>query len=396
MRAVSFCWLLLTFALALPAVAAEAPAPATTLTAPPAPPETTVKAGVQDLRVEATAFLRYGASVTGKGTDLAPYQYTSSFELWRLYLGLRGRLSPMVSFRFTVDAGPESKSTTTEDLTDGHTHEDANSPRAGLYVKYAWLDFQLMKDLLLRAGIINNPFSDVIDGLGGVRYVVRNVGDEFGYYATADTGLRTEWVPKNLPVDLGLGLVNGTGYKQVVDNDDRKNIWATVRVRPMYRSRAPGEGLELWFYANFIRVDNRTEALPTYSTLLTWKTPTLALGYQFLIQDLGDRVSDTTLWDSLTGSDKPFEWDRIHVLFATWNAHRYAKLFGRLATVQRPFRDRVANVTFTDALANADMVLGYAIPWSKNLETAISYRLYTAHERVKETRFFYLSVLATF
>jgi hypothetical protein len=396
MRLASLGCLLLTLTLALPAAAAEAAAPA-------APPETTAKALVQDVRVEATAFLRYGASVTGKGTDLAPYKYTNSFELWRLYLGLRGRLSPMVSFRFTVDAGPEGKTKTTQPITDtvtdSHIHEEANSPRAGLYVKYAWLDFQLRKDLLLRAGIINNPFSDAIDGLGAVRYVVRNIGDEFGYYPSADTGLRAEWIPRNLPVDLGLGVVNGTGFKQVVDNDNRKNLWATVRVRPMFQTKAPGEGLELWLYANYFRAndaDSNPGDLPSYSTLLSYKTPTWALGYQFLVQDLGDRVGDTTLWDSLTGSDKPFEGDRIHVLFGTWNAARYAKLFGRVATVQRPYRDRVANATFTDGLANADMVLGYAVPWSKNLETAISYRLYTAHERVKETRFLYLSVLASF
>jgi hypothetical protein len=56
----------------------------------------------------------------------------------------------------------------------------------------------------------------------------------------------------------------------------------------------------------------------------------------------------------------------------------------------------VANGSLGEALENPDLVLGYALPFSKNLETALSYRLFTSHERVDDTHFIYLSVLAAF
>lgn len=365
----------LTFLLAvlLPALGAAAET-----TAPPAIADTNVVSGVRDVRFEATTFLRYSFSWTGDGSQFQPYKYKNSFELWRLYLGFRGRLSDKISFRFTVDARPEAKSTTSESIVgDFHSHQDPNSPRSGVFVKYAWLDFAPFKNLLLRVGVINNPYSDAIDGLWGVRYVYRNYFEERGYYPSADVGARVEWTPANAFVDLGVGVVNGTGYERAVDTDNRKNLWGTVRIRPQFQTKKPGEGLELWLYTNLISGDTETEMMPVISSMVSWKGGPMTIAYQYLVQDLGDRVSSSD------------EWDYLHSFFATAMPWRYAKVFGRVSTMERPYRDR-------SSTRNPDLVIGYAIPFSKNFETAISYRSEARHERIGDTRYVYLSALATF
>jgi len=186
----------------------------------------------EQLTIEGTAFIRYWYEIQNgveeKEGEKEPRK--NSFEVWRFYAGLRSTLSSWLKLRFTIDVGPEKEQTTSEE--QGHTHKVPGESSVELYVKYAWLDFSILKGLSLKAGLIDYPLNDFIENFWGYRYVAKITGDEFKLWHSADLGFYLQYkIPKDIG-DLRVGAVNGSGYKNALDTDSAKEAWIYMMFTP--------------------------------------------------------------------------------------------------------------------------------------------------------------------
>ena len=161
-----------------------------------------------------TAFFRYVETFQEPGSS----ERDGSFELWRLYTGLKATLTKRLKAKFLADVGPVKGS-------------DDDAYR--LFVKYAQLDLALGHSMSLRFGVIGNPYHSFTDKFWGNRFVSKNIGDELKLWNSADLGVT---LMGELPSGLGevaAGVVNGAGYKHALDTDAEKSLWLYAAVKPL-------------------------------------------------------------------------------------------------------------------------------------------------------------------
>jgi len=244
----------------------------------------------ESLTIEGKAYLRYWYDIRDgdAATEGDAEPHDNSFEVWRFYFGIRARLFPWLSMRLTSDVGPEKKQTTTkagaaEDGTGGHMHEVRGETSYQLFLKYAWIEAKLAAGLFLRAGIVDNPYNDLTDGIWGYRYVARNSGEMAGLWGSADLGAYLRY---DLPAKLGAvsaGIFNGAGYKNALDTDATKDAFLNVVVSPF----APlGEAFARFQLAGFVQGqmtgDSERERLLTWSGFAGYRDDWFMIGYMLM------------------------------------------------------------------------------------------------------------------
>jgi hypothetical protein len=200
----------------------------------------------EKLTLEGTAYVRYWYDIQDAAVEEAGGEeaHRNSFELWRFYFGIKSKLTKWLSIRFTADVGPEGKKTTSEagehvhgdppttEPGGAHVHEVEGETSYQLFVKYAWLNVEPVTGLNLRAGVIENPINDHIDSFWGYRFVAKNLGDEKKVWNSADVGGYIKYVfPRNFG-NITVGVVNGAGYKNALDVNRDKDLWAHVMLTP--------------------------------------------------------------------------------------------------------------------------------------------------------------------
>ncbi len=224
--------------------------------------------------------------------------HNNSFELTRFYFGVRARLAPWLSLRLTSDVGPERKRVKTSSGGDpGHTHEVDGEQSLQFFIKYAYMDATLAQGLVLRAGVVDHPYSNYLDDFWGYRFVFKNVGDEEKVYDSADAGFQLRYtLPQNMGL-LAVGAFNGAGYKNSRDSDGAKDAWLFFHLTPL---RGMGElagrfGLAGWV-SHGVNLGSDAPTHLVYSGSLTYQCPTVTLAYQFLGNGLESGGSDDRIW----------------------------------------------------------------------------------------------------
>ena len=245
----------------------------------------------EKVSLEAKAYLRYWVQVQDSHVEGAGENepLDNSFEVWRFYFGPKVQVTPWLLLRLTADVGPE-KSGASGPAEDGHTHEITGSTRYGLYLKYAYAQFRLTQGLHLQLGSLGNPYHGFTDKLWGGRYVAKNLGDAKKLWNSADLGLNLYYeLPKDLG-KIGVGFVNGAGYKKALDTDANKEFWLYATMSPL---ASLGELAKRFKLAMLLQYDlpvvsDATQHLLA-SGLLGYKGKWVAAGYQFImnLDDLG-------------------------------------------------------------------------------------------------------------
>ncbi len=249
----------------------------------------------ETISFELKAYLRYWVQVQDAHVE-APGENeprTNSFEVWRFYFGPKVQVTPWLLIRLTADVGPE-KSGTTAAAEDGHTHEASGSTRYGLFLKYAYAQFRFTEGLHLQLGMIGNPYHGFTDKLWGGRYVAKNLGDAEKLWSSADLGLNLYYELPDGYGKLGVGFVNGAGYKKALDTDANKELWIHAALSPF---AGLGEVAKRVKIALLLQYDIPVVADGTQhllaSGLLGYKGKWVQAGYQF-IMDLDDMGGDTS------------------------------------------------------------------------------------------------------
>ena len=248
----------------------------------------------ESIRLESLAFFRYWYDLEDSAVedDGQGEPHDNSFEMWRFYFGVKAQVTPWLKARFTADVGAD-RAQTSSAAEDGHTHKTTGDPRYGLFIKYAWLEAEPVDGLYLKAGVIENPYHSFTDKLWGYRYVFMNLGDEEKLWHSADVGayLRYE-LPSGLG-DVMVGVVNGSGYKNVRDTDDVKDLWVQAWLHPLKPLGGIGERFVLGAYLDYsLAFSDDEDKRLFYTGLLGYKSELFTLAYQFVGQSLDAAGSD--------------------------------------------------------------------------------------------------------
>jgi hypothetical protein len=221
---------------------------------------------------------------------------TNSFELPRLYLTLKARMTDWLSMRVTTDAGPESSADTgaaewEADPPPGeeyeHTHSQTIDRSYDVFVKFAYFEVSLPLDFSLQAGVIPSVWTGRLDDFWGFRSVAKEVSDEVAdgqrLLYTADLGAQLAW---KFPAGVGetvLAVVNGTGFRRAVDGDEYKTLQARLTFTPFASLCEAVRSIEVGGMVSY--PINQEEPQNVFAAFLGYRHDWFRLGYQFLYQD---------------------------------------------------------------------------------------------------------------
>ena len=247
----------------------------------------------ESIKLEAKAYLRYWYQVQDSHVEESGERepYANSFEVWRFYFGPKVQVTPWLMVRLTADVGPE-KSATSSAAEDGHTHKVSASTRYELFLKYAYAQIRFAPGLHLQAGMLGNPYHGFTDKLWGGRYVAKNLGDQEKLWNSADLGLNLYYVLPDDYGELGVGFVNGAGYKKATDTDANKELWIHASLSPFagLGDIAKRFKLAMLLQYDIPVVSDATQHLLA-SGLVGYKGQWVQAGYQFIL-DIDDMGGD--------------------------------------------------------------------------------------------------------
>ncbi len=247
----------------------------------------------ESITFEAKAYLRYWYQIQDPHVEGAGEKEpnANSFEVWRFYFGPKVQVTPWLMVRLTADVGPE-KSVTSSAAEDGHSHKVSASARYELFLKYAYAQIRFAPGLHLQAGMIGNPYHGFTDKLWGGRYVAKNLGDEEKLWNSADLGVNLYYVLPGDYGELGVGFVNGAGYKNATDTDANKEVWIHAALSPFagLGDLATRFKLAMLLQYDIPVVSDATQHLLA-SALVGYRGTWVQAGYQ-LIMDIDDMGGD--------------------------------------------------------------------------------------------------------
>ena len=261
-------------------------------------------AGLTDsdtLSIGGVGFFRYWYQLDGPADEVD----TNSFELYRMYLTLKARMTDWLSMRLTIDAGPDSEATattgpaqwTTDPPPDGYDHTHPVSVPGdrsyGVFVKFAYFEAALPLDLSIRAGVIPTVWTGQLDDFWGFRFVAAEVTDEEKLQRSADLGAALRW---KMPLRLGnveATFINGTGFKRSLDGDTDKTLAARLTLTPFAPCCQALAPLELGALVSVPLAQEEASGAPrnVYAAFVGYRHDWFRIGYQFFYQD--DRSGTT-------------------------------------------------------------------------------------------------------
>ncbi len=191
-------------------------------------------------------------------------EHPNTFHLGRVYLNFKGKIDEKFSAKITVDAAPV---------------KDVNT-NYFLFVKYAFLQYNISKNLYLKGGLIDNPFHSFIIGVIWKHlFVENNYGAVLKYWNSAESGAYIRYENKEMGVDAAFGINNGSGFKQNPDSDERKDVWGYGRV-------FLAKTFHLGGYASY--TINEDDIILKTSLLAAFDVKYALFGYNLLFEKNGD------------------------------------------------------------------------------------------------------------
>lgn len=173
----------------------------------------------------------------------------STFNVTRMYITAKAKLSSWLTTRTTVDFG----------YYMGSIPDAKNDPNLA-YIKYAYFQAKVAPDQFVLFGTQPRVWVGTMDDIFGYRYVLKSSMDHFKLFDSADTGLAYNGTFMNGMVNVNAGIFNGNGYKDPAPGEDLQNnmIEARVTVKPIQDKASPlsGLGIHLYFGTKGYQVDD--------------------------------------------------------------------------------------------------------------------------------------------
>src|SRR4051794_14192412 len=154
-------------------------------------------------------------SATGQRVDTAPTG--NGFDIKRLYLIVDHKFNDVWAADLTTDAQFSTASTTTVTTPTGTatalTNQNTSGGATEVMIKRLYLEGAFNKLLVLRVGSYNMPWTALVEGAYGYRYIEKVATDRLGFANTADWGIHASGVYGANLVNYQLSVINGGGYK---------------------------------------------------------------------------------------------------------------------------------------------------------------------------------------
>lgn len=172
----------------------------------------------QPIQVQGRVYAYYRYDLTPYGNDADKGE--NEFDVSRVYLRFKGKITEKVKAEVTLDAGREYEySLNEEEITDPGGNTDyrytltKTKERFRVFVKYAYLDVgDLIPNHHIQGGIVKTPWVDYEQDIWGWR-VLRKVGlDENGYTNSADLGVALTGDIVDGYIQHHFSFTNGEGY----------------------------------------------------------------------------------------------------------------------------------------------------------------------------------------
>lgn len=155
----------------------------------------------------------------------------------RAYLGYEYKFHPQWSASIVVDAGRPTIFGNL-DVTDssGIRHNAEYDYNEGSYhtmiLKFAYIEFCPNSQLVVDAGSIKQIHYCIQENYWGYRYIYETLTDKFFGIPTADLGISASYKVFNF-LDIDGIVSNGTGYKQIADEQGRVKIGVGISLKPL-------------------------------------------------------------------------------------------------------------------------------------------------------------------
>lgn len=262
----------------------------------------------------------------------------SGVDIKRLYLELDQRISPVWSLKLVTDFQYSSH--------DGAT--DA-------FIKKAYVEGKFTPTAVLRIGAADTPWMPAVDKAQGFRYVERSIVDRLKFGHSADWGLHLGGsMGQSLPIDYGVSLVNGRGYKRR-SKSQGVDVEARIGVRPV-------KNLQLALGAYTGKPNTDHDAPPALRRANRYNASIAYVGPRTRI---GGEVFRSYGWNELA---KPVA-NRAHG-WSLWTSHCIGERWTAFARL-----DRADTAEQTDPLANDQYAhAGLEYQWSDKLQLALVWK----------------------
>jgi hypothetical protein len=247
------------------------PTPEATATATPAPAATatpTVTTGAASLKVGGTIFANYQYSLTEHAGNV------NSFDVNRAYINIEPSWGDDFSARITPDITRQGNSTlgTNGSIT-------SNTTGSLLYrLKYAYISNKTIKNLTLKVGAQQTPEIDFEESIWVYRVLQTMAIEQFFGAASSDFGYSAQYT--NGPVDLHMGVFNGTGYTKP-DTNKYKELDTRLTVRLFQPDKEPGLRATLYYSYDLTGPAQNSDRVRALGMLSFQNTP-LTAGAQYI------------------------------------------------------------------------------------------------------------------
>lgn len=269
----------------------------------------------------------------------------TALDLKRFYLGVDHTFDSAWSARFRTDIG---------NLTGG---------KLDVFVKHAFVQFKLSRELTLRAGTADLPWVPFVEDAYGFRYVENVLIDRVKFGTSADWGLHATGDLAGGLVGYAVSVVNGRGY-----GDPTRSKSPTVEAR---LSVVPVKGFTVALGGQVGKLGQNVPGIATpkaaqrVDALVAWADSSLRLG----VSGFYAKNYDKAIITGASPEDKAMG-------FSGWASYAFTPaiaLFGRTDYVQ-PKKDTTSGLK--DLYFNA----GVQYKPVKPVDLALVYK----HESVKE------------
>lgn len=151
-------------------------------------------------KIEGRGFFNYSYDLAPEGSDL------QKFEADRLYVTLKENLEDTISVKVTLDLNYASKATETN--------------VRNMMVKYMYIQFAdiMGSGVSVIAGIQDTPWIGYIDGIAGLRYMIKSLMDIEGVQSSSDLGVGVKATLLDKIIEIHGIFSNGEGYKKLDTN----------------------------------------------------------------------------------------------------------------------------------------------------------------------------------
>lgn len=282
-------------------------------------------------------------------------QQKRGFAIERVYFGYKYDFSRDISARIIFDI-----------------NHDPNLKSYFAYVKNAQLDWSIIKNLRLSAGMIALKQFDSQEKFWGLRYVMKPFAEQYNFGVYSDLGINLEFKVSNA-LYWNVFVLNGEGYKAIQDQDGTHKLGSSFLFKP--NEEFTFKAYFDWFQGNDKHAPIDTSSITSINIFAGYK-----LNNQFSIGVEYNRLSNGQSYYKFAQGFDMSGWS----VFGTLNITKKLNLFSRFDLLKSNYIEDISmNWNFDK---DGYLILtGMQFSLEKNINFALNYRSWVPDNKAINT-----------